>query len=82
MTGKYISESSAYRILKVKNLVSSPVYTVILAKDKFENHRYHEAIDNVTPRDRYFGKDKRILKQRKKIKRVSYGIRIVEVYVR
>jgi transposase InsO family protein len=33
----YISESSVYRILKAKNLVSSPVYTVISAKDKYEN---------------------------------------------
>ena len=33
--GYYISESSVYRILKAHNLVTSPVYTVISALDKF-----------------------------------------------
>lgn len=33
--GYYISESSVYRILKAKNLITSPVYTVIKARDKF-----------------------------------------------
>jgi putative transposase len=35
--GYFISESSVYRILKAKNLVTSPAYTVISAKDKFEH---------------------------------------------
>lgn len=35
--GYYISESSVYRILKAKNLVASPVFTLISAKDKFDN---------------------------------------------
>ena len=33
----FISESSVYRILKAYDLVTSPVYTVVSAKDKFEN---------------------------------------------
>ncbi len=36
--------------------------------DYYNNHRYHEAIDNVTPRDKYYGRDKEILKNRMKIK--------------
>ena len=36
--------------------------------DYYNNHRYHEAIDNVTPSDKYFGLDREILEQRKKIK--------------
>jgi putative transposase len=35
--GYYISESSVYRILKANDLITSPAYTVIAAKDKFEN---------------------------------------------
>jgi transposase InsO family protein len=31
----------------------------------YNNHRYHESIDNVTPRDRYFGTDRELLEQRK-----------------
>ena len=33
--GYYISESTVYRILKAHDLVTSPVYTVITAQDKF-----------------------------------------------
>jgi len=34
--GYFISESSVYRILKVNDLITSPAYTVISAKDKFD----------------------------------------------
>ena len=35
--GYFISESGVYRIFKAENLISSPVYTVISAMDKFDN---------------------------------------------
>ncbi len=35
--GYYISESSVYRILKANDLVTSPAFTVISAKDKFSH---------------------------------------------
>jgi putative transposase len=35
--GYFISESSVYRILKAKNLISSAVYQLISAKEKFDN---------------------------------------------
>jgi transposase InsO family protein len=35
--GYFISESSVYRILKVNDLITSPAYMVLKAKDKFDN---------------------------------------------
>jgi putative transposase len=43
--------------------------------DHYNNHRYHEAIDNVTPHDRYFGLDRKILMQRKKTKAETIQLR-------
>lgn len=34
--GYFISESSVYRILKINDLITSPTYTVLSAKDKFD----------------------------------------------
>jgi len=36
--------------------------------DHYNNHRYHESLNNVTPADVYFGRDKDILREREKIK--------------
>ena len=35
----------------------------------YNNERYHESLNNVTPADVYFGRDKSIIRERKKIKR-------------
>jgi hypothetical protein len=43
--------------------------------DYYNNHRYHEAIDNVTPHDRYLGLDSKILKLRKKTKAETIRLR-------
>ena len=43
--------------------------------DHYNNHRYHEAIDNVTPSDRFFGRDKEILEQREKTKSETMSLR-------
>ena len=41
----------------------------------YNNRRYHEAINNVTPADRYFGRENVILKHRKKAKDKTLKIR-------
>jgi putative transposase len=43
--------------------------------DHYNNWRYHEAIDNVTPSDRFFGRDKEILEQRQKTKAETMSLR-------
>ena len=43
--------------------------------DHYNNHRYHESLNNVTPADVYFGRDKEILRERKKIKKQTIQYR-------
>ena len=43
--------------------------------DHYNHQRYHESLNNVTPADVYFGRDKAILKQRERIKRKTLETR-------
>ena len=43
--------------------------------DYYNNQRYHESLNNVTPADVYFGRDKAILQQRERIKRKTLEAR-------
>ncbi len=43
--------------------------------DHYNHQRYHESLNNVTPSDVYFGRDKAVLKQRERIKRKTLKTR-------
>lgn len=37
--------------------------------DHYNNDRYHEALDNLTPSDVYYGREKEVLDRREEVKR-------------
>ena len=39
--------------------------------DYYNNQRYHESLSNVTPADVYYGRDKAIIREREKIKKMT-----------
>ena len=41
----------------------------------YNNNRYHESLNNVTPSDVYFGKDQKIIERRQRIKRKTLMLR-------
>ena len=43
--------------------------------DYYNNHRYHESIDNLTPADVYFGRGPTIPTERERIKRQTIAER-------
>jgi hypothetical protein len=43
--------------------------------DHYNHQRYHESLNNVTPSDVYFGRDKAILQRRESIKRKTLAAR-------
>jgi len=43
--------------------------------DHYNHQRYHESLNNVTPSDVYFGRDKTILRQRERIKQKTFEAR-------
>jgi len=57
-----------YANLRLRKIMSGPNLAEPKQNGYYNNHRYHEAIDNVTPSDRFYGKDKEILEQRQRTK--------------
>jgi len=49
--------------------------TIAAFIDHYNNHRYHEALDNVTPADMYFGRSTQILDHRAALKRRTLALR-------
>ncbi len=62
---------SMKNILLLENYYSPDELTdqIDLFIEYYNNHRYHEALRNVTPADVYFGKDREILTRREQIKK-------------
>ena len=50
-------------------------HQVGLFVDHYNNHRYHEALDNVTPADMYYGREGKVLRRRVQIKRKTMLMR-------
>jgi putative transposase len=43
--------------------------------DYYNHERYHEAIDNVTPADKFYGRDRMVLERREKVRRETMKMR-------
>ncbi|MFC1562734.1 transposase [candidate division KSB1 bacterium] len=41
----------------------------------YNNHRYHESLNNIIPADVYYGKDKKIISMRENIKKQTMTLR-------
>jgi len=60
------------RVLLENYLLSSdPEMQIDDFIDHYNNHRYHESLNNITPADTHFGRDAAIIERRKKIKKLT-----------
>lgn len=50
-------------------------YYIGIFVDYYNNHRYHEALNNVTPADVYYGRDREVLTKREQIKKKTILLR-------
>ena len=50
-------------------------YQIGVFVEYYNNHRYHEALNNVTPSDVYYGRDQKIFNRREKIKKKTMQLR-------
>jgi putative transposase len=68
---------SMKNVVKLQNYYSpSELKRAIAEWVEYYNHqRYHEALENVTPADVYFGRDKEIIKKRDKLKEQTLALR-------
>ena len=64
-------------ILLLENYYSSEEleYQIGIFVEYYNNQRYHEALNNVTPADVYYGRDQEILMRRVKIKKKTMRLR-------
>ena len=58
-------------VILLQNYYSPSEFDKALAQfvEFYNNERYHESLDNLTPVDFYFGKEEEVMARREKIKR-------------
>ena len=68
---------SMKNVIKLQNYYSPSELERAIAEwaEYYNNQRYHESLENVTPADVYFGREKEIIKKRNKLKELSLALR-------
>jgi len=68
---------SMKNVIKLQNYYSPSGLERAIAEwaEYYNNQRYHESLENVTPADVYFGREKEIIKKRNKLKEQSLALR-------
>ncbi len=68
---------SMKNVIKLQNYYSPSELERAIAEwvEYYNNQRYHESLENVTPADVYFGREKEIIKKRSKLKEQSLALR-------
>lgn len=68
---------SMKNVIKLQNYYSPSELQRAIAEwvEYYNNQRYHESLENVTPADVYFGREKEIIKKRNKLKEQSLALR-------
>ena len=67
-------------VVKLDNYYFPSVLEKEIAKfvDHYNNHRYHESLDNCTPADVYFGRYQEVITERQKIKQKTLQMRYAQ----
>jgi len=50
-------------------------FSTPIDRDYYNHQRYHEAIDNVTPADKFYGRDLAVLKKRERVRQETMKTR-------
>ena len=68
---------SMKNVIKLQNYYSPSELEQAIAEwvEYYNNQRYHESLENVTPANVYFGREKEIIKKRNKLKEQSLALR-------
>jgi putative transposase len=68
---------SMKNVVKLQHYYSPPELENAISAwvEYYNNQRYHESLDNVTPADVYFGRDKEIIKKRNRLKEQTLTLR-------